>query len=75
MNFFFTEGTLKCIYLAKTVVRMYSQTFFGVHIYLFIFGGAKSLLLCVFSLAVVPGLLFVGASLIAEQGLLGVRTS
>ena len=36
---------------------------------LFIFGGAKSLLLCGFSLAVVHELLITVASLIAEHGL------
>ena len=60
---------MKCIYLANTVARIYLQAFFGVHICLFIFGGAKSLLLCGFSLAVVHELLITVASLIAENGL------
>ena len=60
---------MKCIYLANTVVRMYSQAFFGVRICLFIFGGAKSLLLCGFSLAVVHELLTAVTSLTAEPRL------
>ena len=48
---------------------MYTQALFGVRICLFIFGSAKSLLLCGFSLAVVHELLITVASLIAEHGL------
>ena len=43
--------------------------------YLFIFGCAGSSLLFGLSLVVVPGLLIVVACLIAEHGLLGMKTS
>ena len=80
---FFTGDTVKHMSLTNTVATMCLQAFFGIHNYLF-FGGARLLLLSgIFCscgeegllLFVVHGLLFAGASLIAEHGLSGVRTS
>jgi len=74
--FFSTENTMKH-------KRKYSQTFFGVHIYLFIFNDEVFVALWVLSswseqgllFIVVHGLLIAVSCLIAEHGLYGVRIS
>ena len=84
VNFFFSpQKMLWSIYLWQTVARRYSQTFFGVHIYLFVFGGEVIVAKWVFSSCSEQGLLFVAVSglliavnsLIAEHGLCGVTIS